>query len=1530
MSSLPGGPAEKAGNRYELSWTVSELLRMLRGDGAQSIRIEQPGLDKAEFVVQMAGKRELHQAKRTSVDGKWTLRALAAGGTEILQAMQRELTGNEDRFVFVSDSPATELKTLSDRARDAQGLAEYRDLFLEAKTWAKTFQQLQKMWGNCDDATAYDLLRRIEIRVVDDVTLDERNEAIAGNRFLADPMSVYAELRTIAIESVHQVMSKKELLDRLAKRGLQIRRLVRPEDAPTLIGEATNRYLGTVRKHLINNKLNPRPVAKQVHDLLLRGSGGVVLLGGAGAGKTGCVIELVEMLQEKALPVLVIRMDQIPPVGTTAELGQKLGLEESPVLALAAAGPKSVLIIDQLDAMSTASGRGPGALDLVADLLNEIQGQAGPSTVHAVLVCRSFDWGNDHRFKRLMPEGRVEIVVQEFDAEEVSTALTEAGFAPVQFTPQQLGLLRLPQNLSLFLESGFDPAQPPGFGTQKELFDRYWDRKRQTVADRCRGQDHWTEVTDLLVEEMTSSRTLAVPKERLDHLSADYLHQMVSEGVLTFDGYAYGFGHESFYDYCFARQFRNQKSESLVAVLTASEQHLSRRAQVRMVLAYLRDADRASYLENLRELLTEERIRGHIQDLTLALLADVRTATEEEWAIWEPLLNEHLQTVREGRVNGNALSVAAWRRFFGSNVWFDFVDGRGLPAEWLADESLADMAVAYLRAHQRERPDRVTALLEPYADQGNNWPRRLRFVVEWADHAVSRRFCDLVLRLVDNGVLDEARGPIAQNSTFWSMFYDLSERRPEWIPELIAHWLRHRLQFAGDNPGTREGKKEVFPNDTFAEEPFLKAGSEAPEEFVQHVLPVVLELSDAMVVPEEEPPRRDWIWRFMHRGSHLSASSACLQALDKALSVLAADPARDLTEIVGMLRARSTYIANFLLLGLYAAAGARFAEDAATLLAAEPWRFQCGYSDSSHWRAGQLIQAIAPHCSQTARDALQTTIVGYRSSYERTPRGLASSGYSSHQLLAAIPPELRNDSAKAWFHEMERKFGTFEPREPKEIGAGWVDSPIAEASIEKMSDDDWLSAIETYNAERGSVTDPFKGGAWELALALKKRVEKEPERFAKLALRIPATSHPHYLSQLLAGLKGAEISADLKVAACEKAYADSRETHGQQIADALGGITDRLPNHAVEMLAWLATQHPDPREDIWPEQTADGEHDWPDEILTNGINTTRGRAAEAIRDQIFNNAEYVDRFRDTLNVLVHDQSVAVLSCVASTIYAVAAHDVNRALGLLDTMVISDERLLATPHMCQFLRVGVHGHLDRVSPYLRRMIESSNARTNEAGAQLAGLAVLYEIRPAASLQTGWWMWPVTSIQHIVRRRKGGSLARRALKGGAKHRVGLAQIAAANVANPECRPWCEPLLRMFFNDSNEDVRTEAASCFRYLNEAELDKYEGLFTTFSDSAALGEDSFAILHALETSTRRLPGAIIAVCQRFLDRFGAEAGDVRTGRFGDVRTVATLVFRTYQQHQADEWTPQVLDLVDRLCLSGLGDPVRQMQEFER
>ena len=54
--------------------------------------------------------------------------------------------------------------------------------------------------------------------------------------------------------------------------------------------------------------------------------------------------------------------------------------------------------------------------------------------------------------------------------------------------------------------------------------------------------------------------------------------------------------------------------------------------------------------------------------------------------------------------------------------------------------------------------------------------------MQWAELHKSRRFFDLFLRLVDNGTLDEAHGPIAENSTFWDMLYGLDEKPPRMDP----------------------------------------------------------------------------------------------------------------------------------------------------------------------------------------------------------------------------------------------------------------------------------------------------------------------------------------------------------------------------------------------------------------------------------------------------------------------------------------------------------------------------------------------------------------------------------------------------------------------------------------------------------------------------------------------------------------------------------------------------------------------------
>ena len=106
--------------------------------------------------------------------------------------------------------------------------------------------------------------------------------------------------------------------------------------------------------------------------------------------------------------------------------------------------------------------------------------------------------------------------------------------------------------------------------------------------------------------------------------------------------------------------------------------------------------------------------------------------------------------------------------------------------------------------------------------------------------------------------------------------------------------------------------------------------------------------------------------------------------------------------------------------------------------------------------------------------------------------------------------------------------------------------------------------------------------------------------------------------------------------------------------------------------------------------------------------------------------------------------------------------------------------------------------------------------------------------------------------------------------------------------------------------------------------------MIAVFCNSRAFKENSWSLLHALEHALGRLPGTTCVVCEKFLDRFADEARDAQTGHDGDTYTVAKLVFRTYQQHQNDEWTSRSLDLIDRFCLEGIPGAGDEFEQFER
>lgn len=1512
---LPGGPSDKFGGRYEKWWTVSQLIRIIEGQ-ADSLRLEEPAFIKAEFVLSVGNRREFHQTK-SSNRGNWSLHSLK--NEDLLQAMFQYLTQDCNAlFVFVSDCKAPELKDLAERASDAIDLEEFKSRFISSTTQKQNLSTLKSAWDNPVDSAVYDVLQRIKLRTIDEMGIEKQVRQSLSLLFLSNVNEICDAMRALVEDSIHKVIDRHLLDSALKERGFISRRLPNPKNAPMLVDEVTNNYLNGIKRQLINKTLIPRSSFQPLLTALKENETNTdcVVTGNAGVGKTASIFELVNILRQDDVPpaVLAFRLDGMGPVPSTKALGERLGLEESPALVLKAAAEvqsgEAVLIIDQLDAVSTTSGRRSDFFDVIEALLEEVNACRNAVKFHMLLVCRKFDWENDHRLRRSLAKEPVPITVSDFSLEEVRTILLDQGFKPDSIRKQNLKLLELPQNLAMFLEINKDADIQSTFNSVIDLYDEYWNVKRQSVKRRADSADHWTDVIQQLCDEISSSQQLSVFKESLDRFPGEYVNSMTSEGVLSYNGKRYRFSHESFFDYCFARHFITNDT-SLTEFLTASEQHLFRRAQVRQVLEYLRDADLKRYCRELSQLLRDENIRYHLKDLAVALAFRFSDPSEDEWNVFAPWINAGIKAIEQGKKNTEKLAATVWDFFFYSQSWFPLADRKGLIANWLESENvrLIDKGVKYVEFHQSHSGDRVAELLAPFIDKGDGWQERFYQIMQWPEHGNSRKLFDLFLRSIDNGTLDSAGSRI-----FGSMGYSAKEQ-PVWFAEVSAHWLRRRFSITSKvrSASVRTKWYGLFEQDRSGADDVQTSATNAPEAFVRHVLPVVLEISDAAVIDErDKPPKHDAVWEMIYETEHPPHDEQFRDAVATAIEKLAATKSKEIEGILSELRSRETLLANHFLLRAYTSGAEYLADDAATELRKNPWRFECAYSGAPYWLANQLIEAITPHCSDGHRNKLEQVILNYVPEFERCSDDDQSKGYAAYYLLSGMPKSFRSEKASVRFNELEQKFGPLSISPPIGLQSGFLESPIEEPEIEKMTDEQWLGAIRKYESERISFDrgNPLRGGATQLAQRMESCVKEQPERFARLSLRFPAGANPVYLRHVLTGLKEADAFAELKLDVCRKAYSDARDHCAMPIVGLLGSLEERLPDDAVEMLIWMAT-----------EGTGagvigvDDDTNTPrgiDRLFTVGLNSTRGYTAIAMGDLIQRDAAYVDRFRNLVVQLAKGGSVAVRACVAYTLSAIAIHDwdfaFERFCELLEpcSSTVNEERLLATEWVDRFVSNGLSDYFGRLELIVVRMLRSDLPETRTAGARLASLAVLYEHESAVTL------------------------VNEALDGDPSQRIGVAQVAARNIGQEKCKEWAERHLLRFFNDPDPGVRQEAASCFHGLHSHTLDQFVALINGFCDSAAFQENPSYLISVLEKTPYYLPGTTYVVCKKLLQLPFDEQDYRMAPRSVDVYSVTKLVLKTYHQHQDDEWGSKCLDLIDLMYQERIRDIGREMEDYER
>ena len=362
----------------------------------------------------------------------------------------------------------------------------------------------------------------------------------------------------MASDAVHLELTAHDIWHHLESRGFRRRHWDKDPHTLNAVDEANERYLSFLRDQAISRAVLPRVETHTVHARLKESGGkdGVLLTGEAGVGKSGVMLQVVEELIGAGTPVVAFRADRLEPTQLPSKVGEQIGLPGSPanVLAAVAQGGHCVLVIDQLDALSLASGRNTDLFDCVHEIVR--QTQAHPN-MRILLACRKFDLGNDYRLRRLTDSDGVAeaVVVERLAHETVREVVAGFGLNANSLNFKQRDLLSVPLHLKLLSELVADvEIRRLNFETAQDLYERFWVYKQQVIGERIGQPAQWTQVVYSLCDYMHERQTLSAPEVVVEEWISD-TGAMVSENVLALESKRYSFFHEGFFDYAFARRF---------------------------------------------------------------------------------------------------------------------------------------------------------------------------------------------------------------------------------------------------------------------------------------------------------------------------------------------------------------------------------------------------------------------------------------------------------------------------------------------------------------------------------------------------------------------------------------------------------------------------------------------------------------------------------------------------------------------------------------------------------------------------------------------------------------------------------------------------------------------------------------------------------------------------------------------------------------------------------------------------------------
>ena len=1483
-SGTSGGYADKKGNQYELIWAINYALMCIQ-DERRSITYED--LDSilaegSEFTyVDEHGVVHVFQIKRqNSISDKWTINDLKKKG--IFETAKLHVKGGR-QYHFGSMTPCTKLRELSERSRESGGFKEFEQYVSSNKQLEQEFEKLAEIIGGQEEA--WQLLCSMHF-VFRDETEYRKTTITLAEAILdgAEGSVIFDTINSVLLNHLRKHLTKNELLDALDQKGIFVPEVRAKQTARDQVRAATERWQNTIQRELLDPEI-PRAEATQLISQLDSARLSFVI-GAAGSGKSAVINQVVKELKSQDAEVLAFRLDRCEDFNSIEKLGEELVLSKSPVVSLRRAADKrdAFLVIDQLDAISLMSGRLPNSYDAVADLVDE----AMALDIRVIVVCRLFDFENDHRIRKINDEWKGQhLVVGDLSDDVVADAVTEMGGDIARLTAKQRELLKLPLHLVLFKEI-IDQPDAYSFTTPISLFNAFWDRKRK-FCKKDHPELRFNDTLELIAKTMSNKQILSIAKGELD--CHDYINDaeiLASENLLVIDNQRVSFFHEAFFDYVFARQWLSDE-QNLVEFLCSQEQGLFRRAQVRQILEMLlAEEDFERFHEEIEELLLEKKTRFHIKEIAIIIFGNIGSPNDEDFDLAlrinkkEPEIGQHL-----------------WRKLIHSN-WFKLLYEKGVIQEWLDNDDPGLQQLAYLSLNNAvdDHDEIVAKLLTERCNIPKNSEQILRFL-SWAEIYKSRPLFEILLDLAQSSDLS------LDDKELWISFISLAEHKPRWMIELLTVCLKNTLNIRVDNKIVAFSSYNNDFNRSIKQLSKLE-----PKLFVEAIIPYLL---DAMYRTEKTSALHDKLLSDAHF-DYLSPPSerinnvgiALYNGAIYALTNLALTELQEIESFLYALASDNHSAAQMLLFHTFIANPKYFATWAAKLILEGGDRLKSGYLSDPYWVSCEVVRAIAPYVSDGDYDLLEGKLRDLSISYEWK---LYKSRYKDEQLYGYTPGRIAFKFLSALdcgrlsplgirrLAEYKRKFSSKVLSSPEAITVDVVGPPVSPKAAGKMSNQQWLRAMQKYHDER--VRPGLVGGAHELATLLKQSTIDNPLRFAGLAMKMTQKMNPVYPDAILWGFSEASIPDNAKPVVFE-AIRHIASLRLSECDEHLGGslqyLAEDVPIDLVEKVIDRTLYSFRSKSDS-SVNTAPN-HD----LEFEGINTTRGSLAYSLANLLSYDKDGTRTSKVTPHLVkwASDPVLSVRTCVAHIIGACLRHEPSRAYEAFDQLIDTDDILLATRSVERLILCIGNSTPEKIDPIVDRMLKSEEPKVREAGGNIAVFAACHWNRPR--------------------------LMERVLAADVDIRKGAAESCVKMISASQDSKLVLDALHKLMNDEDDEVCKKVGEIAEVFNGHELCLPVDFLKELIKSPTYIHVIPQLLIHLEKVTDKVDDLIALTLYRFIEINGDDIANMQTRSY----RILDLVIRGLAQAKNKKRISALLDVLDHLVEMNVYGINEKIERIER